>query len=543
MTPDKSWTGDGRLDDVTGKEITVVIPAYNEARLLRACLNAPGLRVTKGAARIVVADNGSSDDTVGIARECGAEVVRASRRGAAAARNAGIATADTEYIAFIDADCVAREGWLDELYRALSESSHAGVGGRMIWRARRARAADFYNLYYKGNAVVTREQPSMLQTSNSLFRRSVLDEVNGFCSAVRWCEDVEFCIRIGSRGHTFGYTHTAVADSWAPDTVADQLFQYYHYGVGIEDVRARHPAVLVDRPIPGGWWTLVKDALPARQSSRKPHGSRKLFMEAAYHLGRLHGKSRRHVREARLAGQSFLKVHDSIGGSGGQNRACITIEGGPSGATCGLLEALRRHGATASFFVHAGNVTDHAKTLDVMVREGHDVYASSWSGERFDTLSRGDINRVLHVSAATLRNVTRAGIRNFVQLPYGAGLEDPYVHEAVARWDPSSALVHWTLDTMSWKFARQCRSLEDVTRASTEALGPVLRSPSLLGGIVLFHDPSFRTTSPLHEECVVAIFDRMLTSFRAAGIETVRLSDTIGTTITKQRGTNERNDA
>lgn len=89
--------------------ISLVIPAYNEAAYLPRLLET--VRIAKerfrgGADRIevIVADNGSSDDTVAIALDAGCRVAVASLRRIGAARNAGAAIARGSVLAFVDAD-------------------------------------------------------------------------------------------------------------------------------------------------------------------------------------------------------------------------------------------------------------------------------------------------------------------------------------------------------------------------------------------------------------------------------------------------------
>jgi glycosyltransferase involved in cell wall biosynthesis len=87
------------------KAVDVVIPALNEERSLPkvlADIPCPPVR------RIVVADNGSTDGTARVAREGGAEVVPASRRGYGSACLAGLdhlrRTGPPDIVVFVDAD-------------------------------------------------------------------------------------------------------------------------------------------------------------------------------------------------------------------------------------------------------------------------------------------------------------------------------------------------------------------------------------------------------------------------------------------------------
>jgi len=85
-------------------EVSVVIPAWNrEATLRRAVESA--LAQTRPAHEIIVVDDGSGDGTAAQAEALGARVIRhAQNRGAAAARNTGIAAARGALVAFLDSD-------------------------------------------------------------------------------------------------------------------------------------------------------------------------------------------------------------------------------------------------------------------------------------------------------------------------------------------------------------------------------------------------------------------------------------------------------
>jgi len=79
--------------------IDVILPALDEAAALPLVLP----RLLPGY-RAIVVDNGSTDDTAGVAAELGATVVRESRRGFGAACFAGLCTATTDVVCFLDAD-------------------------------------------------------------------------------------------------------------------------------------------------------------------------------------------------------------------------------------------------------------------------------------------------------------------------------------------------------------------------------------------------------------------------------------------------------
>jgi glycosyltransferase involved in cell wall biosynthesis len=90
-------------------KISVVIPAFNEEKLITATLRSVQ---EAGAAfgalgwelQMVVCDNNSTDGTAGRARAAGARVVFEPVNQIARARNTGAAAADGEWLMFLDAD-------------------------------------------------------------------------------------------------------------------------------------------------------------------------------------------------------------------------------------------------------------------------------------------------------------------------------------------------------------------------------------------------------------------------------------------------------
>ncbi|MBI4678833.1 MAG: glycosyltransferase [Elusimicrobia bacterium] len=117
-------------------KLSVLIPAFNEEKLLRECLwSVRG--ALKACARpgweseVVVCDNDSTDATAAIAREEGAKVVFEPHRQISRARNAAAAAAAGGWLLFIDADSVLSPGVLEEMFET-AESGRIVGGGCLI---------------------------------------------------------------------------------------------------------------------------------------------------------------------------------------------------------------------------------------------------------------------------------------------------------------------------------------------------------------------------------------------------------------------------
>lgn len=112
--------------------VSVIIPVYNGAKTLEGQLEALARQRYPERWEVVVADNGSDDGTVGLVSEwavrlAGLRLVDAShRRGSAVARNAGVAAAGGDFLAFCEADDEVTETWLASLVRAGQSSDMVG---------------------------------------------------------------------------------------------------------------------------------------------------------------------------------------------------------------------------------------------------------------------------------------------------------------------------------------------------------------------------------------------------------------------------------
>lgn len=107
-------------------KISVVVPAFNEERLLASSLSAiiEASRVFEST-ELIVCDNNSTDRTAEIARAAGARVVFEPVNQISRARNAGAAVASGDWLIFVDADSRPSR----ELF---AEVAHAIEGGRCL---------------------------------------------------------------------------------------------------------------------------------------------------------------------------------------------------------------------------------------------------------------------------------------------------------------------------------------------------------------------------------------------------------------------------
>jgi glycosyltransferase involved in cell wall biosynthesis len=107
---------------------SLVIPAYNEARLLPRLLDSvdAARRRYAGSVQVIVADNASTDATAAIASARGCEVAHVEIRRIAAARNGGARLARGDSVCFIDADSSIHPETFNAIDAALARADVVG---------------------------------------------------------------------------------------------------------------------------------------------------------------------------------------------------------------------------------------------------------------------------------------------------------------------------------------------------------------------------------------------------------------------------------
>jgi len=110
-------------------EMSVVVPTLNEEEYVSKCLKSLREQDFGGNFEVIVVDGGSSDSTTDLANALADKVIVYKNKPVGDARNLGAKLAETEMVAFIDADTIASKGWLDSIRESLSFTGVVGVTG------------------------------------------------------------------------------------------------------------------------------------------------------------------------------------------------------------------------------------------------------------------------------------------------------------------------------------------------------------------------------------------------------------------------------
>jgi glycosyltransferase involved in cell wall biosynthesis len=193
-----------------GPRVSVITPAYNAARFLPGTIESVRAQTVQDWELIVV-DDGSTDETVGIAQRYVQDdprirLLRQENAGPSAARNHGMRGARGAFFAFLDSD----DQWLPHFLEhqldvfahypdtSLVTANAYYFGGPQDGQPRRPAA--------EGHPVLTLE--NIIQNDSAVFimtvfRREVFDRIGGLDEAQWTSEDYDFWIRAALAGFVF----------------------------------------------------------------------------------------------------------------------------------------------------------------------------------------------------------------------------------------------------------------------------------------------------------------------------------------------------
>lgn len=180
------------------KDVGAVVIGRNEGARLTRCLTST---LSQRVKKVVYVDSGSTDDSLRLARELGAECIELDMSQpftAARARNVGFERLLQQYpsirfVQFVDGDCELVDGWLGAAARSLDESSAvAAVCGRL--KERFPEASVYNKLCDMGWDGPIGEVEGC--GGNAMYRAQAFRQIGGFSPELIAGEEGDLCLRL-----------------------------------------------------------------------------------------------------------------------------------------------------------------------------------------------------------------------------------------------------------------------------------------------------------------------------------------------------------
>ncbi|OQW33398.1 MAG: glycosyl transferase [Nitrospira sp. SG-bin1] len=192
--------------------LSVIVPAFNEARLIEQTLQSIALSLEANrkpdfTSEIIVVDNNSTDNTADLARQAGARVVFEPINQIGRARNAGAAQATGDWLLFLDADSLLSSELLADILRLIESGQYVGCGstlrmdGLPWW-------ANMTLWFWTAVSVLFRWAAGAL----IVCRRDAFQEVGGFDLELYALDEIRLSKRLKQWGRRHGMQFTILAD-------------------------------------------------------------------------------------------------------------------------------------------------------------------------------------------------------------------------------------------------------------------------------------------------------------------------------------------
>lgn len=185
--------------------ISVVIATYNEEKYITRPLSSLMGQDFGGSFEVIVVNDCSSDRTSEIVGSFQKEhgnirlVEMEKRSGVALASNRGVRETTGDVVAFLDADCAAREDWLHAIERRMG--GHVAMVGPNSMGSYRGAFEKFYfqqSFDVMGSLLNLTNLPVCPMRSNCAFSRKAFEKIGGFRDVL--AEDLDIAFRARKEG-------------------------------------------------------------------------------------------------------------------------------------------------------------------------------------------------------------------------------------------------------------------------------------------------------------------------------------------------------
>jgi peptidoglycan/xylan/chitin deacetylase (PgdA/CDA1 family) len=433
--------------------ISVVIPALNEERFIGECLESLKNQDYTGEYEIIVADNGSNDATVDIARSYGVKVIRClGEKSVFYARQAGANAALGDIIAQADADTVYPRDWLSKIAdNFASHPDSAALTGRFFYKDPPSWAWFEYFLRNGINrlSMALLRIPLLVSGATFAFRKRAFLDIGGYSVKSFSADQIDICSRLSKAGKVY----------YDP---------YFYVLTSSRSVKKPFMVCVLQAAVHIGHFLSYIARYGAE--SLEEYANKTTFRRVAFRVSPLaviamvlvYGYV---IPSAPVFGKVYYKgvSHDKV--------VALTFDDGPNDPyTSEVLNVLDKYDVKGTFFCVGKNVELYPETAKRMVAEGHVLANHSYTHDANHALTEFGARDLITAENAIYDTV---GVKPHLYRP-PHGKKSPWELDAVK--DQGMIEVTWNISSAELNGATPSSLADNIVRETHP------------GGIILMHD-------------------------------------------------------
>ena len=178
--------------------VSVIIPAYNEEKVIENCLKSL-LNQNYKLIEIILIDDGSSDKTLKIAKKYKIKTLKQNHKGPGPARNLGASYAKGETLVFADSDMTFEKNFIGDLVKPILQRKTIGTFSK---NEMNANASNRWSVCWQINhgwpieRLVPQDYPDQAPVFRAILKRE-FDKVGGFDTSGEYTDDWSLSRKLG----------------------------------------------------------------------------------------------------------------------------------------------------------------------------------------------------------------------------------------------------------------------------------------------------------------------------------------------------------
>lgn len=211
------------------EKISFCIPVYNCEDTIGRCIESI-LDLTYPNKEIIIVNDGSIDRTSSILKKYPIKLVDLEQNmGRGYARQTALEHASGKYVALLDADgFITNKNWAEKMLSNFTGDRIAAVFSLSKATNSESSIARYWD-YLTTTALTPGQVTHGAGTGNTLIKKSVLDEVNGFDKRLRNAEDSDISEKISKRGYVFYYEPDCLMSREQPSSIKEVIKKEMDY--------------------------------------------------------------------------------------------------------------------------------------------------------------------------------------------------------------------------------------------------------------------------------------------------------------------------